>query len=128
MTSSSTTPTPAASESFFAKVWTWVKKETVVVEADLAAFIGPELAAKLEAIGKEFLDGELGQLATQAIADATDVATGTMSVSKAIESLIALAVADGKKLSQAAALQAIALAQNALPVGSSTATTVTPVA
>lgn len=128
MTDTATPPTSAPSESFFAKVWNWVKKETVVVETDLAKIIGPNLTAELETIGKTLLDGELGPLAAQAIADATDVATGQMSVSKAISSLVALAEADGKALSQAAALQVIALAQNALPVGSSNATTVTPVA
>jgi hypothetical protein len=129
MSSTSSTPAPAApSASFFAKVWTWVKKETVVVEADLAKILGPNLTAELETIGKNLLDGELGPLAVQAIADATDVASGTMSVSKAVSSLITLAETNGKTLSQAAALQVIALAQNALPVGSSTATTVTPVA
>jgi hypothetical protein len=122
------TPPAAPPESFFAKVWGWIKKETVVVEADLAKIIGPNLAGELETIGKNLLDGELGPLAVQAIADATDVATGTMSVSKAISSLITLAETDGKALSQAAALQVIALAQNALPVSSTAATTVKPVA
>lgn len=123
------TPAPAVpSVNFFEKVWTWVKKEAKIVESDLASIVGPKLTGELEAIGKELLDGELGPLAAQAIADATEVATGKMSVSKAITSLVALAEQDGKSLSQAAALQVIALAQNALPVGSTTATTVTPVA
>jgi hypothetical protein len=123
---SSTNATPAANENLFEKIWGWMKKEVTIVENDLAKIIGSDEAAKLEAIGKTLLDGELGPLATAAIADATDVVTGKMSVSKAITSLVALAEQNGKTLSQAAALQVIALAQNSLPVGQGT--TVTPVA
>jgi hypothetical protein len=124
--SMSTTGTPVPSESVFEKIWSWVKKETTIVEADLAKILGSTAAADLETIGKTLLSGELGPLATAAIADATDVVTGQMSVSKAISSLVTLAEANGKTLSQAAALQVIALAQNALPV--SAGATVTPVA
>src|ERR1700723_1582421 len=111
MSSSTTQPT----QNEFQKIWGWIKKEITVVEADLAKIIGSDDAQKLEAIGKNLLDGFLGPLATAAIAEATDVATGKMSVSKAIEALIAMAEAEGKQLSQAAALQVIALAQNSLP-------------
>jgi hypothetical protein len=126
--SSSTTAVASTSTSVLGKIWAWFKKETTVVEADLAKIVGSETAAKIEAAGKALLETDLGPLAAAAIADATDVVTGQMSVSKAIGSLITMAEADGKQLSQAAALQVIALAQNALPVNSSTATTVTPVA
>jgi hypothetical protein len=122
MSSSTTQPT----QNEFQKIWGWIKKEITVVEADLAKIIGSDDAQKLEAIGKNLLDGFLGPLATAAIAEATDVATGKMSVSKAIEALIAMAEAEGKQLSQAAALQVIALAQNSLPT--SNGQTVTPVA
>jgi hypothetical protein len=119
-------PTAPQQVNVFTKIWNWIKKGVTVVEADLAAILGTETTAKLEVIGKALLDGELGALAAAAIADATDVATGQMSVSKAIASLISLAEAEGKKLSQAAALQVIALAQNALPTASGA--TVVPVA
>lgn len=118
------TPAPAAPVSEIGKIWNWVKKETVIVEGDVASILGSSLTQKLEAIGKELLDSELGPLATAAIADATDVVTGQMSVSKAIESLVAAAEAAGKTLSKSAALQVIGIAQNALPVG--TTQTVTP--
>ena len=123
----STTVTPAPpSVSVFTKIWDWIKKGVTVVETDLAKILGSDTAQKLEAIGKTLLDGELGPLAAAAIADATDVVSGQMSVSKAITSLISLAETNGKQLSQAAALQVIALAQNALPTANGA--TVTPVA
>jgi hypothetical protein len=128
----STAPAPVAttstSTSIFSKIWSWLKKSVSVVEADLAKIVGPDTAAKIEAAGKALLDGELGPLAAAAIVDATDVTNGTMSVSKAIDSLVTMAEADGKAISKAAALQVIALAQNALPIGSTSATTITPVA
>jgi hypothetical protein len=123
----STTVTPAPPNvSVFTKIWDWIKKGVTVVETDLAKILGSDTAQKLEAIGKTLLDGELGPLAAAAIADATDVVSGQMSVSKAITSLISLAETNGKQLSQAAALQVIALAQNALPTANGA--TVTPVA
>jgi hypothetical protein len=118
MATSPTPPaaTPAPSASELTKIWNWIKSKAVIVEADLAKVIGPKVTGELEAIGKYFLDGELGPLATAAITDATDVATGTMSVSKAISGLVTSAAANGKTLSTAAALQVIALVQNVVPV------------
>jgi hypothetical protein len=126
VTSTDVTTQPAPTSNVFEKIWNWVKKEATVVEEDLAKIIGSSDAQQLETIGKNLLNGELGPLAAAAISDATDVTTGQMSVSKAIGSLVSIAETNGKKLSQAAALQVIALAQNAIPVGSGA--TVTPVA
>jgi hypothetical protein len=113
----------APSISELTKIWNWIKGKTVIVEDDLAKIIGSKAAADLESVGKTLLDSWIGPLATAAIADATDIATGQMSVSKAVSSLVQAAVASGKTLTAAAAVQVIALAQNALPV----AGTVTPV-
>lgn len=118
-------PTPATQESFLQKVWTWIVGKTQVVETDLAAILGSKAASDLEAVGKALLTSWVGPLATSALADATDVASGQMSISKAITSLISSAEASGKSLSGAAALQVIALAQNSLPV-STPDSTVTP--
>jgi hypothetical protein len=117
-------PTPAPAVSFLTKLWDWVKGKVVIVEADMASVLGSKATADLEAIGKTLLDSWVGPLAVSALSDATDVATGQMSVSKAISSLVAGAASSGKSLSQAAALQVIALAQNALPTA--TDNTVTP--
>jgi hypothetical protein len=119
------TPAPATpSVSVLTKIWDWIKGKVVIVETDLEKIIGSTAAADLEKVGKTLLDSWIGPLATAAIADATDVVTGQMSISKAISGLIAAAESTGKTVTAAAALQVIALAQNALPV----AGTVTPVA
>jgi hypothetical protein len=116
---------PAPTESFLSKIWNWIKGRVVIVESDLAEILGSKAASDLETVGKTLLDSWVGPLATAAIADATDVATGQMSISKAITALLASAEASGKQLSAAAALQVISLAQNALPVTTGD-TTVTP--
>lgn len=124
---SSTAPvTPTPSASFFVKMWDWLKAKAVIVEQDLAEVIGSSAAQNLEAIGKNLLDSWVGPLATNAIAEATDVLTGTMSVSKAVENLVSSAKTSGKSLSTAAALQAVALLQNVVPTKADP--TVTPVA
>jgi hypothetical protein len=120
---SSTPVTPK--ESWLQKAWDWVVKQVKIVETDVEDLIGPQAAQQLEAIGKNLLSGPAGAWVTQALADATNVVTGQMSVSAAITSLIALAKADGKQISEAGALQLIGLAQNALPAKPAT---VTPVA
>jgi hypothetical protein len=114
----------AAPESELQKIWNWLKAKVVIVEEDLAKVLGSKVTADLEVIGKQLLDSWLGPLATTAIADATDIVSGSMSVSKAISNLVTSAAASGKKLSQAAALQAIALVQNAVPTANDP--TVTP--
>jgi hypothetical protein len=129
--STSATPivaTPAVSE--LQKIWNWIKAKAVVVEADLAKILGSKTAADLEAIGKTLLDSWIGPLATAAITVATDVITGQMSVSKAVDALVTSAEANGKTVTKAAALQVIALAQNTVSVSvpGSTDSTVTPVA
>jgi hypothetical protein len=106
------------------KIWNWIKGKVVIVENDLASILGSKAATDLETIGKTLLDSWIGPLATAAIAEATEVATGNMSVSKAVSNLVSAASSNGKTVSTAAALQVIALAQNALPVTG----TVTPVA
>jgi hypothetical protein len=119
----------AAATSELQKIWNWIKAKVVIVEADLAKIVGSKTAAELEAIGKTLLNSELGPLATAAITDATDIATGQMSVSKAISGLVSSAASNGKTVSQAAALQVIGLLQNSVSVPSAgTDTTVTPVA
>jgi hypothetical protein len=131
----STTPAPvtaaavtaAPSVSELTKIWNWIKGKVVVVETDLVSILGSKAAADLEAVGKTMLDSWIGPLATSAIADATDIVTGQMSVSKAVSGLVASATSTGKTVSAAAALQAIAIIQNALPVGTANGT-VTPVA
>jgi hypothetical protein len=115
---------PASSISVLTKIWDWIKGKAVIVEEDLAKILGSKAAADLEMVGKTLLESWIGPLATAAIADATDIATGQMSISKAVTNLVASAESTGKTVSTAAALQVIALAQNALPV----AGTVTPVA
>jgi hypothetical protein len=123
-----TTPvTPAPTESVLDKIWNWIKGKATIVETDLTEVLGSKAAQDLEAVGKTMLDSWIGPLATAAIADATDVATGTMSVSKAIASLVSSAASSGKTVSQAAALQTIAIVQNALPANTANGT-VTPVA
>ena len=120
------TGTVVASESELQKIWNWIKGKVTIVENDLAEILGSTEAQKLESAGKVLLDSWIGPLATTALAEATDVLTGSMSVSKAIATLIASAKASGKAISQAAALQAIALVQNALPTKADP--TVTPAA
>lgn len=116
--------TPAA-ESFLQKIWNWIKGKAKIVEADVEAIIGSGAAQQLESIGKTLLDSWAGPLAVAAMQEATDVVTGQMSVSKAVSSLIASAKTSGKSLSEAAALQIIALLQNSLPTAQDP--TVTPV-
>ena len=122
--SSSTVAAPP-NESGLGKLFDFVLKEATIVEADVAKILGPDLTSKLEAIGKSLLSGEWGPLLAAAIANATDVVTGQMSVSIAIASLVALAEAEGKAVTKSAALQLIGLAQNVLPARPAT---VTPVA
>ena len=113
------------------KLWADIVAKTAVVENDLTNIVGPTESAKLEAWGKNFLSTWAGPLAQAALTDATDAVSGEMSVSAACTSFIALAAKQGKTVSQAAALQVIALAQNSLPVESPISTeptTVTPVA
>jgi hypothetical protein len=126
---SSTNPAPVApKESVLQKLWGWIEKEVTHVEAGIADIFGSDAAAKIEAAGKALLQSNFGALIPAAIADATDVVTGQMSVSKAIESLIAMAEAEGKQLTTAAALQIIGVAQNALPAAKGPGGTITPVA
>lgn len=126
-TMSTTAPAaPAPKQSVFEKIWTWIKGEVTHVEAGISDLFGSDAAAKIEAAGKALLESNFGPLITTALADATNVATGQMSVSKAISSLISQFEAEGKTLSQAAALQIIGVAQNSLPVALSGSNTVTP--
>jgi len=118
-------PAPAPKESVLQKIWNWLKNGVTHVEAGIADLFGSNAAQAIETAGKELLSSNFGPLITTALADATDVVTGQMSVSKAVTGLIALFEAEGKSLSSAAALQIIGVAQNALPVKSGT---VTPVA
>lgn len=117
MSSSTTTPaaTPPTSTSILEKIWNWIKGEAKHVETGIEDLFGSDVAAKIEAAGKALLESNYGPLITAALADATNVVTGQMSVSKAISSLVALFEAEGKQLTQAAALQLIGLAQNSLP-------------
>lgn len=117
---------PAPKQSVFEKIWTWIKGEVTHVETGISDLFGSDAAAKIEAAGKALLESNFGPLITTALADATNVATGQMSVSKAISSLISQFEAEGKTLSQAAALQIIGVAQNSLPVALSGSNTVTP--
>jgi len=118
-------PSASTSVSIFGKLWNWIKGEAKHVETGIADLFGSDAAAKIEAAGKALIESNFGPLVTAAVAEATDVATGQMSIGKAISTLIAMFEAEGKSLSQAAALQIIGLAQNALPANPST---VTPVA
>jgi hypothetical protein len=116
---------PIAQESVLQKIWGWITKETKAVETGIEDFIGTKATADLEAVAKGLIQGAWGPFIASALADATDVVSGQMSVSKAISSLIAMAETEGKQLSSAAALQLIALGQNALPAQPKT---ITPVA
>lgn len=121
--------TPAASTSQpseLQKIWNWIKSKVIVVEKDLAAIVGSTEAAKIESAGKALLESWIGPLAQVAMQEATDVLTGQMSISKAVAALVKAAEASGKSISQAAALQAVALLQNSVPTNSDQ--TVTPVA
>lgn len=110
------TPAPVTpSASFFVKLWDKIKAMTKIVEDDLAKILGSNAAADLEAIGKTLLNSWVGPLATQAMTEATDVISGKMSVSAAVTGLVSLAESNGKTLTQQAALQAVALLQNAVP-------------
>jgi hypothetical protein len=120
MSSSPATPTPTPKESVFQKFWAWIIAGVTHVENGIEDLFGSKAATAIETAGKELLSSNFGPLITTALADATDVVTGQMSVSKAIASLIALFEAEGKSLSTAAALQIIGVAQNALPVKGST--------
>lgn len=116
---------PAPKESILQKIWGWFKSGVVHVENGIEDLFGSNVAQAIETAGKGILDGAYGPLVTTALADATDVVSGQMSVSKAITSLIALLESEGKMLTKAAALQLIGVAQNALPASPAT---VTPVA
>jgi len=125
----STPAAPAPKESVLEKVWNWFKKEVTHVEDGIETIFGSNAAQAIESAGKELLSSNFGPLITAALADATDVATGQMSVSKAIDGLVSGFEAAGKTITKAAALQIIGVAQNALPVNTGTsATTVTPTA
>ncbi|HWC97242.1 MAG TPA: hypothetical protein VG456_10840, partial [Candidatus Sulfopaludibacter sp.] len=88
------TATPAPGVSELQKIWNWIKSKVAIVEADLAKILGSKTASELEAIGKTLLDSWIGPLAVAAITEATDIATGQMSVSKAIAGLITSAEAN----------------------------------
>jgi len=124
MSTSATPAIPASAESELQKIWNWIKSKVTIVEQDLAELIGSDEAAKIESAGKALLNSWIGPLAVTALGEATDVVSGTMSVSKAVGNLISAAKSSGKSISGAAALQAIALAQNALPTAQDP--TVTP--
>lgn len=124
-TTSTPAPAPAPKESWISKVWGWIENEVTHVEAGIEDLFGSNVAQAIEQAGKSIIQGEYGPLVTQALAEATDVVTGQMSVSKAISALVSLFEQNGKTLSQAAALQLIGVAQNALPAKPAT---ITPVA
>lgn len=114
-----------ASTSILGKLWDWLKGEVVHVEAGIEEVFGSSVAQSIESAGKALLESNFGPVIATALADATDVATGQMSVSKAISGLVTGMEAAGKSITSAAALQIIGVAQNALPVK---AATVTPTA
>ena len=116
---------PAAKEGALAKVWDWFKKEVTHVESGIEAIFGSTAAQAIETAGKEMLSSDMGPVIVTALADATNVVTGQMSVSAAITNVVAGFKAAGKEISQSAALQIIGVAQNALPAKPAT---VTPVA
>jgi hypothetical protein len=128
MSSGTVAPVTPATTSFFGKIWNFLKGAVVHVEDGIEDVFGSKAAQAIEAAGKALIESDFGPLIPAALADATDVATGQMSVSKAVSSLITMAGAAGKKLTAAAALQAIAVAQNSLPVNTTASNTVTPVA
>jgi hypothetical protein len=115
-------PTPAQSTSLLEKIWNWIKGEAKHVEAGIEDIFGSDVAQKIEAAGKSLIESNYGPLITAAIAEATDVVTGQMSVSKAVDALVALFAAESKSISKAAALQLIGVAQNALPANPATVT------
>lgn len=121
-TSSTPAPAPATKEGWLQKVWTWITGEVTHVENGIADIFGSEAAQNIEAAGKALISSNFGPLITAALADATDVATGQMSVSKAVTSLVSLFKAEGKTLTSQAALQVIAVAQNSLPANAQTVT------
>jgi hypothetical protein len=123
------TAAPAPKESLFEKLWGWIKKETTNVEEGIEDIFGSNAAQAIESAGKELLSSNFGPVIAASIADATDAVTGQMSVSKALDNIVSGFEAAGKSVTKAAALQILGVAQNALPVGTGTAsTTVTPVA
>ena len=124
MSTSATPATPAPAESELQKIWNWIKGKVVIVEDDLAKLVGSDEAAKIESAGKALLGSWLGPLAVTACQDATNVLTGQMSVAAAIGNVISAAEKTGKTISAAAALQAVALVQNAVPTAKDP--TVTP--
>jgi len=119
---SSTAQPAAAPQSAFAKIWNFIKGEAKHVENGIADLFGSDAAGKIESAAKALVESNYGPLVTAAIADATDVVTGQMSVSKAISSLVSMFEAEGKQLSKSAALQIIGLAQNSLPAVPQTVT------
>ena len=126
--SSPITAAPAASTAKtgeMVKVWQWIEKEVTHVEVGIEDNFGSQAAQAIETAGKELLSSDMGPVIVTALADATNVVTGQMSVSAAITNLVTAFKAAGKKLTESAALQVIGVAQNALPAKPQT---VTPVA
>lgn len=113
---------PAPKESLLAKLWNWIKGEVVHVEQGIEDIFGSNVAQSIESAGKALLESNFGPLIPAAIAEATEVATGQLDVSKAITQLVAMFEAEGKQLSRSAALQIIGVAQNALPAQPKTVT------
>lgn len=114
----------SAKESVLAKVWNWIKSDVKIVETGVQDLIGSKAAAAIETAGKELLDSAGGPLVAAALADATNVVTGELSLGAAVSSLIGMAEKAGVALSKEAATQLIALGQNALPAKPSTVTIV----
>lgn len=110
------------STSIFEKIWNWIKGEAKHVEVGIEDLFGSTVAQQIEAAGKSLLASNFGPLITAALAEATEVATGKLNVSTAISTLVKMFEAEGKTLTQAAALQIIGIAQNALPANPATVT------
>lgn len=121
---SSTSTTAAPKESVFEKIWNFFKGTVKAVENGIEDLFGNSAASAIESAAKALIESNFGPVAVQALEEATDVATGQLSISKATSLLISAAEAAGKSLSQAAALQVIALLQN--HVATAGAPTVTP--
>lgn len=122
---SSTPAVPPATTSALGKLLDWLKKIGKDVEIGIEDVLGSKATAAIATAAEALIADDFGPVALQAMTEATDVASGTMSISAAAKNVLAAAEAAGKQLTSAGALQIIGLLQTQL--SGALGKTITPV-
>lgn len=119
-------PPPAtSSESVLQKIMGFFIKVGHEVKIGIEDVFGSAAGEAIITAGEQLLASDFGPVALVAVQDAVDVTKQTLNINTAVSNVLSAAKAAGKQMTNAAALQVVALLQN--QISALLGTTVTPV-